>query len=147
MPSCDRHPEKTAQARRSLPTKISKTTPCKVPDGRQHGCFWAVPPKHFDTSGKSAAQFHHRAICKNAHTAATWLMQLGTDPWEAADYLGMSVKVLIDTYGHHHPDYMKEASGAITRKRETTKRVVGTPETAKPAVRTRSIRAIWAVNL
>ena len=53
------------------------------------------------------------------HTAATWLMQLGTDPWEAAGYLGMSVKVLIDTYGHHHPDYMKEASGAITRKRET----------------------------
>ena len=42
------------------------------------------------------------------HTAATWLMQLGTDPWEAAGYLGMSVKVLIDTYGHHHPDYMKE---------------------------------------
>jgi integrase len=31
------------------------------------------------------------------HTAATWLMQLGTDPWEAAGYLGMSVKVLIDT--------------------------------------------------
>jgi integrase len=76
------------------------------------------------------------------HTAATWLMQLGTDPWEAAGYLGMSVKVLIDTYGHHHPDYMKEASGAITRKRETTKRVVGTTQTTKPAVRTRSIRAI-----
>lgn len=76
------------------------------------------------------------------HTAATWLMQLGTDPWEAGGYLGMSVKVLIDTYGHHHPDYMKEASGAITRKRETTKRVVGTPQTTKPAVRTRSIRAI-----
>ena len=72
------------------------------------------------------------------HTAATWLMQLGTDPWEAAGYLGMSVKFLIDTYGHHHPDYMKEASGAITRKRETTKRVVGTPETTKPAVRTRT---------
>jgi integrase len=35
------------------------------------------------------------------HTAATWLMQLGTDPWEAAGYLGMSVKVLIDTYGLH----------------------------------------------
>jgi hypothetical protein len=76
------------------------------------------------------------------HTAATWLMQLGTDPWEAAGYLGMSVKVLIDTYGHHHPDYMKEASGAITRKRKTTKRVVGTTQTTKPAVRSRSIRAI-----
>jgi hypothetical protein len=54
----------------------------------------------------------------------------------------MSVKVLIDTYGHHHPDYMKEASGAITRKRETTKRVVGTTQTTKPGVRARSIRAI-----
>ncbi|MEH2591946.1 integrase [Bradyrhizobium sp. AZCC 1721] len=75
------------------------------------------------------------------HTAATWLMQLGTAPWEAAGYLGMSVKVLIDTYGHHHPDYMKEASGAITRKKETTKRLVGA-QAAKPAVRTRSIRAI-----
>jgi len=52
-------------------------------------------------------------------------MQLGTDPWEAAGFLGMSVKVLIDTYGHHHPDYMKEAAGAITKKRETAKRVVG----------------------
>ncbi|WP_083754540.1 tyrosine-type recombinase/integrase [Bradyrhizobium murdochi] len=76
------------------------------------------------------------------HTAATWPMQLGTAPWESAGYLGMSVKVPIDTYGHHHPDYMKEASGAITRKRETTKRVFGTPQTTKPAVRARSIRAI-----
>jgi hypothetical protein len=54
----------------------------------------------------------------------------------------MSVKVLIDTYGHHHPDYMKEASGSITRKKETTKCVVGIRATAKSAVRTRSIRAI-----
>jgi putative ABC transport system substrate-binding protein len=28
------------------------------------------PRKHFDTSGKSAAPFHHRAICKTAHGAA-----------------------------------------------------------------------------
>jgi hypothetical protein len=69
-------------------------------------------------------------------------MQLGTDRWEATGYLGMSVRVLIDTYGHHHPDYMKEASGAITRKGKTTKRVVGTTQTTKPAIRIRSIRAI-----
>jgi integrase len=50
------------------------------------------------------------------HTAATWLMQRGTDPWQAAGFLGMSVKVLLDTYGHHHPDYMKEAAAAITSK-------------------------------
>jgi integrase len=53
------------------------------------------------------------------HTAATWLMQRGADPWQAAGYLGMSVKVLIDTYGHHHPDYMKEAADAITSKDRT----------------------------
>jgi hypothetical protein len=28
------------------------------------------PRKHFDTSGKSAAPLHHRAICKTAHGAA-----------------------------------------------------------------------------
>jgi hypothetical protein len=26
--------------------------------------LWAIPRKHFDTSGKSAALFHRRAICK-----------------------------------------------------------------------------------
>jgi integrase len=32
------------------------------------------------------------------HTAATWLMQRGADPWKAAGFLGMSVEVLLDTY-------------------------------------------------
>jgi integrase len=40
------------------------------------------------------------------HTAATWLMQLGTDKWEAAEYLGMTAKQLDETYGHHHPDHL-----------------------------------------
>src|ERR1700682_2295519 len=52
----------------SLPTKISKTTPCKVTGG---SLAWMLyPRKHFDMSGKSAAPFHHRAICKTAHGAA-----------------------------------------------------------------------------
>jgi integrase len=53
------------------------------------------------------------------HTAATWLMQRGVEPWEAAGFLGMSVKVLIDTYGHHHPNYMRGAADAITKKGRT----------------------------
>jgi integrase len=53
------------------------------------------------------------------HTAATWLMQRGVDPWEAAGFLGMSVKVLIDTYGHHHPNHLRGAADAITRKPRT----------------------------
>ncbi|TYO65405.1 tyrosine-type recombinase/integrase [Bradyrhizobium hipponense] len=56
------------------------------------------------------------------HTAATWLMQQGCDIWEASGYLGMSPKVLIDNYGHHHPDYMSDATNLITKKRGPGKR-------------------------
>lgn len=50
------------------------------------------------------------------HTAATWLMQRGCPLWEAAGYLGMSVEMLEKTYGHHHPDHLREAARAITSK-------------------------------
>jgi integrase len=49
------------------------------------------------------------------HTAATWLMQRGTDIWQASGFLGMSPQVLIDVYGHHHPDYMQDAAKRITK--------------------------------
>lgn len=48
------------------------------------------------------------------HTAATWLMQAGTDPWEAAGFLGMTVETLMSRYGHHHPDYLSGARGAFS---------------------------------
>lgn len=44
------------------------------------------------------------------HTRATWMMQAGIDPWEAAGALGMSLRVLEATYGHHHTDYQKNAA-------------------------------------
>jgi integrase len=47
------------------------------------------------------------------HTAATWLMQAGVPVWTAAGYLGMSVEVLLNTYGHHHPDHLREAADAF----------------------------------
>lgn len=45
------------------------------------------------------------------HTAATWLMQRGVDPWEGAGMLGISVEMLTNVYGHHHPDHQKKAAG------------------------------------
>jgi len=61
------------------------------------------------------------------HTAATWLMQSGTDRWQAASYLGMSVETLEKVYGHHHPDYLQAAVAAISNgsrtKREQMKTV------------------------
>lgn len=47
------------------------------------------------------------------HTAATWLMQIGVDKWEAAGFLGMSVQMLDRVYGHHHPDHLKQAATRI----------------------------------
>jgi integrase len=46
------------------------------------------------------------------HTAATWLMQGGADLWVAAGFLGMTVKQLEETYGHHHPAFQEEAANA-----------------------------------
>jgi integrase len=44
------------------------------------------------------------------HTRATWLMQGGISIWEAAGHLGMSPDVLQRVYGHHHPEWQKNAS-------------------------------------
>ncbi len=44
------------------------------------------------------------------HTRATWMMQQSIDMWEASGSLGMSVKTLEDVYGHHHPDFQKNAA-------------------------------------
>jgi integrase len=54
------------------------------------------------------------------HTAATWLMQRGADPWAAAGYLGMSLKTLIGVYGHHHPDHLRSAVESLDRPAERT---------------------------
>ncbi|HEY0572121.1 MAG TPA: hypothetical protein VGD16_11360, partial [Enterovirga sp.] len=40
-------------------------------------------------------------------------MQAGVPLWEAAGFLGMTVKVLEEVYGHHHPDHLREAATKI----------------------------------
>jgi hypothetical protein len=43
-------------------------------------------------------------------------MQSGVKTWEAAGFLAMSEKMLIEVYGHHHPDFQKQAAEALGRK-------------------------------
>jgi integrase len=50
------------------------------------------------------------------HTAATWLMRSGINPFEAAGYLGMSPETLWETYGHHHPDHQQDAARATGKR-------------------------------
>ena len=47
------------------------------------------------------------------HTATIWLMQPGVPVWTAAGYLGMPVEVLLNTYGHYHPDHLREVANAF----------------------------------
>jgi hypothetical protein len=37
-------------------------------------------------------------------------MQGGADLWQASGFLSMSMETLQRVYGHHHPDWMKEAA-------------------------------------
>ena len=41
---------------------------------------------------------------------------------QAAGYLGMSLDVLLNTYGHHHPDYLSDAIDRITRRETKAER-------------------------
>lgn len=51
------------------------------------------------------------------HTAATWGIQRGVSIWEMAGFLGMSVETLSKVYGHHSPEWQKNAAEAMSRKR------------------------------
>ncbi|WP_426533624.1 tyrosine-type recombinase/integrase [Bradyrhizobium sp. McL0615] len=62
------------------------------------------------------------------HTAATWLMQNGTEPWQAAGYLGMSVETLLKVYGHHHPDFLSDAVEKMTAKPKRRPTATATPQ-------------------
>jgi hypothetical protein len=46
-------------------------------------------------------------------------MQQGTDLWEAAGWLGMTVEQLEENYGHHHPDLQNEAAQAFGGRRQS----------------------------
>ncbi len=44
------------------------------------------------------------------HSRATHMLKAGVPAWEAANALGMSVAVLVAVYGHHSPDWQKDAA-------------------------------------
>jgi integrase len=49
------------------------------------------------------------------HTAITWAMQSGVDPYQAAGFFGIDLQTLLDVYGHHHPDHMQDAVQKMAR--------------------------------
>ena len=51
------------------------------------------------------------------HTAITWSMMNGIDKWAAAGFFGITLDMIEGTYGHHHPEYLRNAVEAMERKR------------------------------
>lgn len=74
------------------------------------------------------------------HTSATWLMQRGVDPWEAAGYLGMTVQTLIAVYGHHHPDHQQNARAAFDAPGMIPERNLRTDRDSAASNRTNVVR-------
>lgn len=61
------------------------------------------------------------------HTSATWMMQNGEDIGEVAGFLGMSPQMLIDVYGHHHPDFQESAAESFSVRNRKKRQKVGIP--------------------
>jgi integrase len=49
------------------------------------------------------------------HSAVTWAMQRGVDPYDAGGYFGLTLGMIQRTYGHHHPDHLSGVGEALTR--------------------------------
>jgi integrase len=50
------------------------------------------------------------------HTAITWAMQNGADPYVASDFFGVTRELIERTYGHHSPSHQKGVADALTRR-------------------------------
>lgn len=49
------------------------------------------------------------------HTAITWGLQRGMEPFDASGYFGVSLDVLMATYGHHCPTHLQAAAERMAR--------------------------------
>jgi integrase len=52
------------------------------------------------------------------HTAITWAMLNGMEPYAAAGYFGLNLQTLLENYGHYHPNHLREAADSMARPRK-----------------------------
>ena len=79
---------------------------------------WNGKPVHsvrkgFAKAVKAAGIEDHVTPHVLRHTAATWLMRNGANLWQAAGFLGMTVEMLQEVYGHHHPDFQADTANKL----------------------------------
>lgn len=60
------------------------------------------------------------------HTAITHALQNGMSPYDATAYFGISLEVLMETYGHHCPTHLREAASMMRPPRRDRNLVAAT---------------------
>lgn len=109
----------TSKTKRAPPVRLGRRILAHLRRWHRHG-----GPKylcHYDGAAITKLRRSWKAAADRAglssvtphtlrHTRATWLMQEGVDPWQAAGFLGMSLEMVQRVYGHHHPDWQKDAA-------------------------------------
>ncbi len=83
---------------------------------------------HFRGSPVASQRRSWAAACKIAglgnevtphilkHTAITWMMRSGIDPWDVSGYAGTSLKMIEEVYGHHHPEFQGDVANRIGKR-------------------------------
>jgi integrase len=107
---------------------------CRIPDrllphlqrASRFGCdvgpviSWAGRPvknirKTFETAAaRVGLEDINRHVLK--HTAISWAMQSGEEPWKVADFFATALPTILKHYGHHHPDQQAEVASRIGRR-------------------------------
>ena len=117
-----RPPGRVRTRKRRVPVRINDTlfealTEAKALSTTEYVIEWAG-----DKIARIKHAFHdaaERAGLKGVtphvlrHTACSWMMQGGVDPYDVANFVGMDLKTLTDTYGHHHPEHGNRAARAL----------------------------------
>ena len=114
----------TATRKRKPPAPVPPRLLAHLRRWEANGARWVVehngkPVGSIKTAWRSAlreAGIEHCSPHDLRRTCATWMMQNGADLWAAAGYLGMTVPMLVEVYGHHHPDHMRSAIDALGRR-------------------------------
>jgi hypothetical protein len=67
---------------------------------------------------KSLGLENESSLAERSSGLESW----GAVRWQASEYRGMTLKTLIENYGHHHPDYLKGPERRPTVHQNTANR-------------------------
>jgi integrase len=119
-----RNPDEIATNKRKVPVKINDTLHAILSAAKGAASTGFV----IERAGRNVDSIKHgfRDACIRAgltgvtphtlrHTAITWMMHRRVTIWDAAGFAGMTPEMVSKIYGHHHPDFGKDAATALER--------------------------------